>query len=60
MRLSVGHSELNAQAKNEVALKKTKFTLTAAKEAMDEALANVSAADWKKCIRHTIKVFFYF
>ena len=66
VRLPVGHSELNAieliwaQAKNEVARKKTKFTLTAAKEAMDEALANVTAADWKKCIRHTIKFFFYF
>ena len=58
----MGHSELNAieliwaKAKTEVAEKSTTFKIKDVKYLVNEALKNVSANDWKKAIKHTIKV----
>lgn len=62
LRLPVGHSELNAieliwaQVKTEVAKKNTTFKIKDVKSLVTEALSNVSAANWRKAIKHTIKV----
>lgn len=62
LRLPVGHSELNpieliwAQIKSEVARNNTKFNLTAVKILVNSAIKNVTADNWKKCIKHCREV----
>lgn len=61
LRLPPYHCELNpielvwAQIKNEVAAKNKTFKLSEVRQLLLDALGNVTATTWQKCINHVIK-----
>lgn len=62
LRLPIGHSELNpieliwAQVKSEVARKNVTFKMKDVQNLVNESLGNVTASNWAKAEKHSIKV----
>lgn len=60
LRLPPYHCELNpielvwAQIKNEVASKNTRFKLSDVHELFFQAVSNITADNWQKCVKHAI------